>query len=232
MIKLEGVEGVIGGYNPLNWQSPWIRKFEECHHSFIFSVCIDSSNRNDDDKDTKNQNEEDGSLNNQEGDRISQNLIVSTAPVKSRSVFSRAVLSRYAISSHRSTGPAFGTTDLVMKDRIVKWKPECYSLNLPEDSILASKAGPSKAHRKNDGEENLGNIIHGLFNKSASDLTALFNSDGNDINHDHYFDGGDKSYTEFDEMRPESDPLTKPYHHKVEEYEVYAVLGRTVVDIW
>ncbi|CAG8484200.1 3842_t:CDS:2, partial [Scutellospora calospora] len=39
VIKLRGVEGVtIGGYNPSKWQSPWIKKFEKCHHSFIFSL--------------------------------------------------------------------------------------------------------------------------------------------------------------------------------------------------
>nr|CAG8540258.1 9743_t:CDS:2 [Entrophospora candida] len=36
-IKLKGVDGLIGGYNPLNWKSNRLRNFENCPDSFIFS---------------------------------------------------------------------------------------------------------------------------------------------------------------------------------------------------
>nr|CAG8476203.1 4438_t:CDS:2 [Entrophospora candida] len=46
-IKLKGVDGLIGGYNPLNWKSNRLRNFENCPDSFIFSLPSIIINNND-----------------------------------------------------------------------------------------------------------------------------------------------------------------------------------------
>ncbi|CAG8501275.1 5954_t:CDS:2, partial [Cetraspora pellucida] len=61
-----------------------------------------------------------------------RNLIMNTTPMKHKSSFSRVSQSKYAVSLGKNTGPAFGTTDLIMKDGEVKCKPDCYSLDLLE----------------------------------------------------------------------------------------------------
>ncbi|CAG8555987.1 13784_t:CDS:2 [Acaulospora morrowiae] len=277
VIKIKGIEGmIIGGYNPLNWQSPWIRKFEKCHHSFIFSIRTDDSEK----RTNLEKNDHDKIVIGNDGS-INRNLIVSTTPVKTKSVFSRAELSKYAISLHRSTGPAFGTTDLVLKDGIVKCKPECYMVDLLKDNGTGkgshkknknykksyeeifennpTVAGPSMAHKKSDssfnsGEDKVGHMTH-RFNKSTSDFAVsifsgdlninkidsqdkinspdilsglIFNNSHSDIegfkdNCVENYDANDQSYLEFDE---EADPLGKPNHFLVEEYEVYAVMNK------
>ncbi|KAF0432859.1 hypothetical protein F8M41_005136 [Gigaspora margarita] len=58
-----------------------------------------------------------------------RNLIMNTTPLQHNSLFSRATYSKYAVNLCKGTGPAFGTTDLVMKDGEVTFKSDCYSLD-------------------------------------------------------------------------------------------------------
>ncbi|CAG8588327.1 5503_t:CDS:1 [Dentiscutata heterogama] len=131
VIKLKDVNDmVIGGYNPVKWQSPLMRKFEKCHHSFVFSL-----KTNGDDKDSANTKEmqDDEILETSLASKYNisnRNLIINTTPFKHESSFGRVSYSKYAINLSKSTGPAFGTTDLIMKDGEVKCKPDCYSLDL------------------------------------------------------------------------------------------------------
>ncbi|CAG8818914.1 2989_t:CDS:2 [Gigaspora margarita] len=59
-----------------------------------------------------------------------RNLIMNTTPLQHNSLFSRATYSKYAVNLCKGTGPAFGTTDLIMKDGEVTFKSDCYSLDL------------------------------------------------------------------------------------------------------
>ncbi|CAG8586186.1 2152_t:CDS:1 [Acaulospora colombiana] len=235
VIKLEGLEGVvIGGYNPLNWQSPWIRKFEECHHSFVFSICADSLKKNHPkDNSSSGADGNYGVDQNTNGaldveptmDYVNKNMIVSTTPAKSKSVFSRATFPKYAINLHRSTGPAFGTTDLVIKDRVLKCKPDCYTLDL-FDSVLndhdhAKKNTFGRSRFLKRSHEDLGNHDHNV--NDVSNHFRNVNSGSDEECHDENV----KSYLEFDEAKAE-DSEPKPYHFKIEEYEVYGMIVKPI----
>ncbi|CAG8506182.1 10449_t:CDS:1 [Gigaspora rosea] len=131
VIKLKGVDGmVIGGYNPVKWQSPLMRKFEKCHHSFVFSL---KPNDNDRTYATIKAMQDEEMLEDSLACKYNisnRNLIINTTPLQHNSLFSRATYSKYAVNLCKSTGPAFGTTDLIMKDGEVTFKSDCYSLDL------------------------------------------------------------------------------------------------------
>lgn len=130
VIKLKGVDGiVIGGYNPVKWQSPLMRKFEKCHHSFVFSL---KPNQNDRTYATIKAMQDEEMLEDSLACKYNisnRNLIMNTTPLQHNSLFSRATYSKYAVNLCKGTGPAFGTTDLVMKDGEVTFKSDCYSLD-------------------------------------------------------------------------------------------------------